>query len=226
MKNKLLLPLALLLSFTVSIAEAQLLGPLSPDAVGYVDVVIEGGGSAIGGELAGGATVSIIDIDHSNIDPYGLYNWCFEIALEYEVVGPFNEFPGFYNRAIELGETSPKKILEFIGGVAAASPGSLADAIASFNDVPELIDLFWPSPLGIAAEDVTYELFTSPDGLEIAVASDSVNPEIQGDLFFIGEARLTAKPGMAIPEPSTYGLIGAGFLVLVVLLRRKSLSRK
>ena len=48
-----------------------------------------------------------------------------------------------------------------------------------------------------------------------------------GGFAFYGEARLSLKGGgAAVPEPSTYGLIGAGFLVALVFLRRRNTGKR
>ena len=83
----LLLPLTLTLTFFGTVAEAQFLGPLPEDTVGFIEVDFEGGAIAFDGDLAGGILIyDIPAFDFSGVNPFSPYTWCFEVALPHSFI--------------------------------------------------------------------------------------------------------------------------------------------
>lgn len=229
-------------SFT-NITKAQLLGPLDPDTAGYIEVNLGGSIFVVGGDMT--AQIRFLDAENSDLsglDSDTVYKWCFEVVAEYfqydqieigdefvrnlEVsIEPEPPTSEIYQTKLELIEATPNDLFGFLEGAAASAPGFL-------GDIPGISDFNWPSPFGLAPEDITYALLpfetTIPEedisGIDLIFQSENVDPEIFLTVNFKGEGRLSAKviPGAAVPEPSTYGLIGAGFLLLLVAIRKKA----
>ena len=228
MKKILLLPTILTLTFLGTVSQAQLLGPLHPDTAGFVELGFQGEGEFFDGELAAGAILGVLYADLDYIDPYEVYTWCFEIGLEYIYGVNDNIEEGVYGNSWQLGQAAPAGVIEgLFSYLGSAEDSTLAELLGLYNSIPGLVDAAWPAPLGLAPEDIELEIYPDDGFFELYAYSDDVNPEPYGGFAFYGEARLSLKGGgAAVPEPSTYGLIGAGFLVALVFLRRRNTGKR
>ena len=246
MKKIVLIPLALAGLFFGTSAQAQLLPP-SPDTVGYIEFDFLGGATAIDRDLAGGILLFPVDGDIGDIEPLNPYTWCFEVSLGYEyeysyfgqdqiefdAIVPLIEpitGSGSLDEAFELGQATPADVFEYLfTGPPPPSPATGTDIISFYNGIPGFTDVGWPAPLGIGGGDAYFEFIADDFPLiEIYFGSESVDPSLIGELYFEGQARLSVKEinTTAIPEPSTYGMIGAAFLVTLVVFRRRSMAKK
>ena len=220
-------------------AQAQL-GPPEPGTVAFIDVLFEGGAVVAGGEIAGGFAAFPIDgyID-DGIDPYGLYSWCFDVLVEYEYGyeteggGPSGGDSGLLEESFDLGVAAPAEVLEYLFTAPLPSPPVSGEDIVSFyNAIPGVSPvggLADPFGLGIIDDSVFFEVDVDDFPLVFVdfAGLTEADPFLIGEVEFIGIARLSIKEtGGVIPEPSTYGMIGAGFLVALVFFRRRAMTKK
>ena len=253
MKKIILIPIISTLAFFANVAHAQFLPPPPPDAVGYVEVAFEGSAHAIGGDFFAQATIfDIPEAVDNGIEPDTLYNWCLEIGGIYfplkDIVIPRDgeiillpldgiqtdlppekekmPFGKPFGAAFELGEATPSTMIGLLLAVASEPTGNLGDLIDFYNGATGLNPIGLPPFLGLEADDIDFDLILDEDGLLIAIGSDDADPEAFVEFGFFGQARLSAKPipGGVVPEPSTYGMIGAGFLIALVAIRRRKFS--
>lgn len=227
MKKLILIPIISSLAFFANVTHGQFLPPPHPDTVGLLELDFEGGAIAGGGSLQGGLIIFDGFADFDDINPYAPYAWCFEVGIGYEYESTLGDGDGFYYNSWELGQATPDAVLtSLFSAPPPAGPPTFADLLALYNGIPGLVDAVWPSPLGLAAEDVLF--FLDPDGLVLLFESDDLDFGIVGTLDFEGSARLSLKSleGGAVPEPSTYGIIGAGFLIVLVALRKKKMAAR
>lgn len=228
MKKLSFLPIVLTLTFFGTVTQAQLLSPLHPDTAGFVELGFQGDGEFFDGVLDAGALLGILDVDLENVDPNGLYNWGFEIGLEYIYGVNESVDEGIYGNSWELGQATPAGVVEgLFSYLESAEDSTLAELLGLYNSIPGLAAATWPAPLGLAPQDVELEIYADDEFFELYAYSEDVNPELYGGFAFFGEARLSLNPaGAAVPEPSTYGLIGAGFLAALVFIRRRAMRNR
>ena len=220
------------LAFSGSISHAQFLAPVHEDAVGFLQVDFGGGATVSVSDtefgVSGGMIAEFMDGDFSEIDPYSLYSWCFEVGLQYEYLLGQEEGSGTIDEVFELGYVIPADVLgHLFADPLLVDAVAITDVMALFIGVSGFSPLVWPEPFGIEAEDFYVQIFPDEDWFALGFHTKEFQPEVEGGFNFSGQARLTLKPaGAAVPEPSTFGIIGAGFLVALVFFRRRSMAKK
>ena len=151
MKNRLLLPISLVLLCFGVVSQAQIIPPSDEDTVGHIDIGFRGYAAAIGGDLAGGIQAMPTAIDIYDIDPNEIYTWCFDVGLEYRYRSNVGSDEGRLRRSFELGDATPIEVMEYLfSGPGSGGSGTAEDVVDFFNGVPGLSDVSWFEPLGIA----------------------------------------------------------------------------